>query len=325
MPAAPPPVVGVDVGATNLQFGVVDAANDIIGRTRGKSEARAGLERVVANIVQGVSEACEAAAVRVSDLGAVGVAAAGAIDMPRGVILSAPNLHWTDVPLRDILEKKLPCPVVLDNDVNGAVWGEYRLGAGRGRGDVLGVWVGTGIGGGLVLNGQLYRGDLFTGGEVGHVVISPDGGPGERTIEDLCSRTGMLRAARKRAGDFPASPLAKLAERHEETLGTRAIVDAWQAGDALGRLVVERGAYLLGVGIAGWVTVLSMDTVIIGGGMTEALGEKYLDLVRESFRKDVFPPHLAECELRKTQLAADAGILGAALLARESLLPAHSE
>ncbi len=318
-----PTVVGVDVGATNLQFGVVDGGNVIIGRARGKAEGRAGLERVVANVVNGIGEACEAARLPVRDLGAVGIAAAGANDKPRGVVLSAPNLGWTDVPLRDILEKALPCPVVLDNDVNGAAWGEYRLGAGRGRGDLLGVWVGTGIGGGLVLNDRIYHGDCFTAGEVGHAVIAPDGEPGERTIEDLCSRTGMLRAMRKRRKEFPGSPLLKLTEQQDATLGTRAIADAWKAGDSLARLVVERGAYLLGAGIANWVTVLSLDTVIIGGGITEALGEPYLDLMRESFRADVFPPSLAACELRMTHLAADAAILGAALLARESLAAAE--
>ncbi len=127
------------------------------------------------------------------DISAIGVAAAGAIDIPRGVVLEAPNLGWHDVPLRDLLAGKLGRPVALDNDVNGAVWGEYHLGAGRGHDDLLGVWVGTGVGGGLVLDGRLHHGQFFTAGEIGNTVMNPTGGPGERTVEDLCSRTAMKR------------------------------------------------------------------------------------------------------------------------------------
>jgi len=128
-------VVGIDLSATNLQFGVVDADNAIIGRARARTQADQGRDQVIANVCAGVRAACDAARITLDDVAAVGVAAAGAIDMPRGVILTAPNLHWQDVPLRDILTAELGRPVALDNDVNGAVWGEYHLGAGRGDAD----------------------------------------------------------------------------------------------------------------------------------------------------------------------------------------------
>jgi glucokinase len=313
------PVVGIDLSATNLQFGVVVSENSIAGRARAKTEADKGRDRVIANVVSGVHEACEAAGVSVEDLGAIGVAAAGAMDIPRGVILNAPNLQWIDVPLREILHEKLARPIVLDNDVNGAVWGEYRLGAGRGRGDLLGVWVGTGIGGGLVLDGRLYHGGFFTAGEVGNTVIIPDGGPGERTVEDCCSRTGMLRAMRRRLDLHPESPIAGLAEDQDTVAGTAAIAEAYASGDQLVCNVVNRAADLLGVAIANWVTVLSLDTVIIGGGITEILGAPYLKRVRESFRADVFPDRCRECALVMTELAADSALLGAALLARDAI------
>ncbi len=313
-----PPVVGIDLSATNLQFGVVDASNAIAGRARGKTEARRGIETVVANVVRGVNEACSAAGIGLKDVGAVGVVAAGAIDMPRGVILNAPNLRWSNVPLRDILREKFGRPVVLDNDVNGAVWGEYVLGAGRGRGDVLGVWIGTGIGGGLVLNGRLYYGKFFTAGEVGHTVADPAGPPGARALEDICSRTGMLRAARELAAAHPGSPLARLTEADVTTRGTQALAEAWRAGDDLARLVVERSALLVGIAVANWVTVLALGNVILGGGMTEALGQPYLDRVRQSFERDVFPDECRACDLLMTRLAGDSGLLGAALLAREA-------
>ncbi|MHC4966961.1 MAG: ROK family protein [Planctomycetota bacterium] len=313
------PVVGIDLSATNLQFGVVDAADSITGRCRAKTEADLGRDRVIANVVNGVNEACRAAGVSVDDLGAIGVAAAGAIDIPRGVILNAPNLQWTDMPLRDILHEQLGRPIVLDNDVNGAVWGEYALGAGRDRDDLLGVWVGTGIGGGLVLNGRLYHGAFFTAGEIGNTVILPDSPPGERTVEDCCSRTGMLRAMRRRLDLHPESHIAGLPEDQDTVAGTAMIADAYAHGDQLTGNVVNRGAYLLGVAIANWITVLSLDTVVIGGGIAEALGAPYLDRVRESFRQNVFPKRCQDAALVMTELHADAGLLGAALLAREAI------
>ena len=292
-------VVGIDLSATNLQFGVVDADNAIIGRARARTQADQGRDQVIANVCAGVRAACDAARITLDDVAAVGVAAAGAIDMPRGVILTAPNLHWQDVPLRDILRAELGRPVALDNDVNGAVWGEYHLGAGRGKGDVLGVWVGTGVGGGLVLDGSLYHGDRFTAGEIGHTVIDPAGKPDERTVEDLCSRTALRRVL-------------------GEQLKTSAIAEAYRAGDPATCDTVNRSADLLGIAIANWVTLLSLDAVIIGGGITEALGEPYVKHIRESFDRDVFPDELRTCEISVTTLAADAGLLGAALLAREA-------
>ncbi len=292
-------VVGIDLSATNLQFGVVDADNAIVGRARAKTQAHQGRDQVIANVCAGVRAACDTAGITLDDVAAVGVSAAGAIDIPRGVILTAPNLHWQDVPLRDILTAELGRPVALDNDVNGAVWGEYHLGAGRGKGDVLGVWVGTGVGGGLVLDGRLYHGDRFTAGEIGHTVIDPAGNPGERTVEDLCSRTALRRVLGKQ-------------------VATSAIAEAYRAGDPATCDLVNRSAELLGIAIANWVTLLSLDAVIIGGGITEALGEPYVKHIRESFDRDVFPDELRSCEIAVTKLAADAGLLGAALLAREA-------
>jgi glucokinase len=313
------PVVGTDLGATNMNFAVVDAGGSIIGRAHLKTEAHEGRDRVVDNLVQGVNDACADAAVSLDDLGAVGIAAAGAMDIPKGIILVSPNLQWTDVPLRDIVAEKLGRPIFLNNDVNAAVWGEYKLGVGRGHDDLLGVWVGTGIGGGLVLHGELHQGAFFTAGEVGHSVILPDALPGERTVEDCCGRTGMLRAMRRRLDLHPESHIAGLPEDQERTLATALIADAYANNDVLVCNVVNRGAYLLGIAIANWVTVLSLDKVVIGGGMTEILGEQYLARVRDGFRENVFPRRCQDCALVMTELAMDAALLGVALLARDAI------
>ena len=310
-------VVGVDLGGTNMQAIVVDPTNKIVGRKHARTEPQRGADDVIDRLVEIVNDACREAGTSLTEIGAVGIAAAGAIDIPNGIILVAPNLHWENLPLLDRLREKIGRPVVLENDVNGAVWGEHHLGAGAGHGDVLGVWVGTGIGGGLILDGHIHHGAFFTAGEIGHTILTPNGGPGQRTVEDHCGRNGVIRALREQLDSHPESMLNEVGKGDGVTIDMGMLAEAYAAGDALTQQVVHRAADLLGIAIANWVTVLALDTVIVGGGMTEALGEPYLQQIRRSFEATVFPARSRACRLVSTQLKGDAGPLGAALLARQ--------
>jgi len=327
--AKSPLVVGIDLGGTNMQIGVVDARNKLIGRSGKKTKAKEGAKAVIDRIVRGTEEACEDAGVTLKDLGAVGIAAPGAIDIPRGVVLEAPNLRWYDFPLREVLQKRFKRPVVVDNDVNGAVWGEFCLGAAQPhdknpanefcKGDALGVWVGTGVGGGLVIDGKLFYGEFFTAGEVGWTTLFPHGKKGRRTVEDFCSRTGIARSISLRLKDYPKSKIYDATDGTGEITGSKQLSKAYRAGDKLTREVVHESAELLGIAIASFVTVLAVDTVVIGGGVTEALGKPYLKRIRKAFRKFVFPKRCADARLVMTALKDNAGIFGAALLARAAL------
>jgi glucokinase len=311
------PVIGIDLGGTNMQFGVVDASNAIVGRARAKTDAAMGLEHVIDNVVAGAQAACREAERELSEIAAVGIAAAGAIDVSRGVILIAPNLDWRDVPFRDMLEQRLERRVVLDNDVNAAVWAEYLLSGEPRSNDALGVWVGTGVGGGLLLNRRLHHGDFFTAGEIGHTILRPDAPPGQRTVEELCSRTGLRRAIAEVLNRPDAVPLSELCDGDADRLDTAALHAAYQQRDPLAVSLIDDSARLLGIAIANWVTMLAVGTVIIGGGVTEALGEQYIERIRASFDAHVFPDASRACRLVTTRLEADAGLLGAALLARD--------
>lgn len=314
------PVVGIDLGGTNIQFGVVDAEANVIARHGKKTHADRGEDEVVDRLVKGVHEVCEEADLKLKDLAGVGIAAAGAIDIATGVVLEAPNLRWRNFPLRQRLMDALGTNVVVENDVNGAVWGEYMCGAARGRNDVLGVWVGTGVGGGLVIGGKLYNGTLQTAGECGHVIIDPHRPRGERTVEDMCSRSGMARQVLMRLPLYPDSVIHEITNGTGQITGSKQLAQAYEARDPLAVDVIETGAKLLGCAIAGWITLLALDTVVLGGGVTEALGTPYLDMVRASFERDVFPQRNKVCELRMTTLADNAGVLGAAMLARTGAL-----
>ncbi len=299
-----------------MQLGVVDANNAIVSRLAQRTESSRGSDQVIAKIIDGIKSVCEAENLSISDLKAVGIAAAGAIDIPRGIILQAPNLQWTDIPLRDRLSEELKLPVVLDNDVNGAVWGEFCAGAGRGSSSLLGVWVGTGVGGGLVFNQQLYHGPLFTAGEIGHTVIFPDEDDHLQILEQWSSRTGMRRNVQEQWADYPDSLLKKITNDQPENIGTDELVSAYQQNDPLACKVINQAADLLGTAIANCITLLALDRVVIGGGMTEVLGEPFMQRIRASFAQSVFPARARSCQLLPTELAADAGLLGAAFLAR---------
>jgi glucokinase len=360
-------IAGIDLGGTNMQIGIIDAQNQIVGREARKTEAAEGYRKVLRRIADGVNAACRKAGADAAQLAAVGIVAPGAIDIPNGVVLDAPNLKWKNLPLRDLLEQEFRCRVVVDNDVNGAVWGEFNLGAGRNvsrdmpapkkrerrrgirrrsanlppaaasrrmtpittqarstaaicdqRESLLGVWLGTGVGGGLVINGQLFYGAFFTAGEIGQTVLFPRGEPGRLTVEDFCSRTGMSRTVAALVRRYPNSILCEGdGGRAPQIIGSKALAKAYKSKDSLAMKVVNEAADLLGIAVANWVTVLALDTVIIGGGVTEALGASFLKRVRNSFRQFVFPDRCRKCRLLMTELRDDAGLLGAALLARQ--------
>jgi glucokinase len=186
-----------------------------------------------------------------------------------------------------------------------------------GKGDLLAVWVGTGVGGGLVLNGGLWRGPLFTAGEIGQVILQPGGAPGHRTVEEFCSRTAIVRSMETIAGFYPSSRFHKVrAEKEDGPLGSGAIRDLYAEGDELTCRVVDASAELLGLAIANQLTVLSLKSVVLGGGVVEALGKAYAAKVRESIVAHVFPSTLRKVDVLVTQLEDKAGVLGAAMLAR---------
>ncbi len=297
------PVVGIDLGGTNFTVGVVDAKGRLLGRDRRKTKAHQGRDAVIDRIVESVGNACRDAGTGLEDIGAVGIGAPSAIDWDQGMVINAGNLGWRNVPLREILRKRFGVPVVVDNDVNVAAWGEHVLGAGRGHEDMLAVWIGTGIGAGLVLRGDVWRGPGFTAGEIGQMILFPRSSVGRRTFEEHCSRTAMVRERSKEDGP----------------VGSGAIAQAYVDGDELVQQVVDDAADLVGLAIANAVTLLSLRCVVLGGGVTEALGDRYVERVRESFEWHVFPATLRKCAIVASELGDGAGVLGAAMLARTAM------
>ncbi|MGQ0628827.1 MAG: ROK family protein [Phycisphaerales bacterium] len=311
------PVIGIDLGGTNMQIGVVSADHKVIGRSKKKTRASEGAEKVMERMYEAINEACAEAKCSVKDCAGLGIGAPGAINPHKGMVVAAPNLRWYDYPLADVMKKKLGIPVVVDNDVNVAVYGEHKLGAGRGCSDFIGIWLGTGVGGGIVLNNQMYYGGRFSAGEIGHTILFPFAPPGSQKVEDNCSRTAivdrLLRLIRNHKSIIP-----QLADGDLSEVRAKTVAMAYEKKDKVTHSVIHNAAELIGIAAANAVTLLSLQKVVLGGGLSEAMGSALVKAVRDATRKYVFPQDLlGDVDVVLTELADNAGLLGAAIMARE--------
>jgi glucokinase len=308
--------VGIDVGGTKIAGGVVDEHGTILATARRESPATDtdAIERSIEDLVQELRGAFQVTG--------VGVGAAGFVDSKRSTVMFAPNLAWRDEPLRADLERRIGLPVVIENDANAAAWGEFAFGAGEDVADSLLVTVGTGVGGGIVLNGELHRGAFGVAAEIGHMRVVPDGricGCGNRGCwEQYASGSALVRDTREQArqGSLIARTLVDRAGGDVEAITGPLITEAARDGDAFAHEQLASLGRWLGEGIASLAAVLDPEVVIIGGGVSEA-GDLLLDPVRSHFRANLTGRHYRpELQIRGAVLGNKAGMIGAADLAR---------
>ena len=309
--------IGIDVGGTKIAAGVVDDAGKVIAR-RQIATAAMHPTAVVAGIVK-VAQELNAAAPGTTG---IGIGAAGLIDGANGVVLSAPNIAWENVPLRQMVADRIDLPVVIDNDANVAAWGEALYGAGKGYGDQIMLTVGTGIGGGIIIGGQIYRGAHGVGAELGHMIVDASG-PSEcpcgnhGCLEAMASGNSIGRRARERASEPGAAAVLERAGRDGAAITGELVGEAAKAGDVWAREIVTETGRWLGVGIANVGNIFDPSAVIIAGGAAAGTGELLLGPARDAAAELIIghawrklPPVLPAA------LGYDAGLVGAAALAR---------
>lgn len=320
--------IGIDLGGTHMQVGVVNANNEIVGRARAKTNANQGIDPVIDRMLICIAEACNTAGIKQSKIAGICVGAPSPVDPETGWIFNAVNLRWRDLPLAEMMSQRLEgIPVTLDNDVNVAMWGEYKLGAAAATDatgknqykNLLGVWVGTGIGGGLILNGALHHGSFGTAGEFGQMKLYPYMGPAYTLVEQHGSRTFIVENIQRLIRANEKTILLDMVDNDIDAITISHIADAIKQGDNLAVNVTKHAAEVVGVTIANAVTLLSLDCVVLGGGVTEVVADQYLQWVHTAFAKNVFPDKCQACAMVVTKLKDNAGLLGAALLARERL------
>ncbi|WP_028658853.1 ROK family glucokinase [Nocardioides insulae] len=307
---------GVDVGGTKILGGVVDGDGTVVEELRVESPATNPheIEDAIASVVRELAGR--------HPIATVGVGAAGYVDKTRSRVLFAPNIAWRDVDLKTGLEKRIDLPVVIENDANAAAWGEFRYGAGEDVDDLLLVTVGTGVGGGLVLDGELYRGAFGVGAEIGHMRVVPGGilcGCGNHgCFEQYASGNALVREVREaaRGGSLLARGVLDLAGGDPEAIKGPLISRAAVAGDPFAIESLATVGTWLGEGIASLTAVLDPAVVAVGGGVSE-VGELLLGPTRAAFGNSLtgrgYRPRL---EIRKASLGNRAGLIGAADLSR---------
>ena len=307
---------GIDVGGTKIAGGVVDENGTILEEKRVESPATdaEAIEEAIAGLVTELRSR--------HDIATVGVGAAGYVDKARAVVLFAPNVAWRNEDLKSELEKRVELPVVIENDANAAAWGEFVYGAGHDVDDLLLVTVGTGVGGGLVLDGEVYRGANGVGAEIGHMRVVPNGilcGCGKHgCFEQYASGTALVREARAIAlsGAMIAQGMLQRAGGDLNNITGPLITEAAQHGDqgAIQQLA-ELGRWL-GEGIASLTEILDPGVVVIGGGVSEA-DELLLEPARAAFASQLVGRGFRPIpEVRKARLGNKAGMIGAADLSR---------
>lgn len=309
--------IGMDVGGTKIAGGVVNDQGVILERAR-RDTPRHDAEAIEAAIVDLVRELASRWKVD-----AVGIGAAGLIDERRSRVVVAPNLGWADEPLRLAVEKGSGLPVVVENDANAAAWGEYRFGGGRESEHLVCVTVGTGIGGALVIEGELYRGAHGMAAEFGHMTIKPGGrlcGCGNRGCwEQYASGNALVREARRLAAERrgEAEGLLDLGDGTPEGVEGRHVTEAAASGDPVALAAFDCLARWLGLGMADLTAALDPDRFMLGGGVSEA-GGLLLAPTRRAFLESVSGREYRQLPTVKlAELGNEAGLIGAACLARE--------
>jgi glucokinase len=310
------PLVGVDLGGTNIRAVVFGAGMEVLGRREAPTRAESGAEKIISRIAGCVREALRAAGIEPASVAGVGVGAAGLTDWKTGTVLLASNLGWRDVPLAESLSRELGgVRVAVDKDTNAAALAEARLGAGRSFLHFLYVTAGTGIGGGLVLNGELYRGATGGAGDIGHVVVDLDGPPcgcGNRgCVEVFSSGGGIVNRAKELLSSGQPGTEGSLLEDEEVT--AEAVFDAASKGDRVAEGVVRRAGTLLGLALANYVNLNNPEAVVLGGGLLRA-GELYRGPVEREMRSKALPALGEVVSLVTPGLGEDVGPIGAALL-----------
>jgi glucokinase len=323
-----PPVVGIDLGGTKVLAGVVSGDDRILGRAKRSTPAQDPGPAIVQAMTGCVDDALREAGLARTDLAAAGIGCPGPLDVKAGVILFSANLSVKNFPIGPELAAVLDRPVLVQNDVRVGGYAEFRLGAGRGFRDLIAAFVGTGIGGCVILGGEIVSGSTGNAGELGHTIIKAGGprcGCGARgCMEALASKTAITRRVEKaiRKGSYTA--LADKMARKGGRLKSGDLAEAVMAKDAVALREVQRAAHYLGIGLGSLINVFGPEIVIVGGGVAEALGDPYVDLVRTSARAHVLIDPQAAIRIERAALGDDAGILGAALLAREHFVHTYA-
>lgn len=304
----------LDIGGTKVLGVVFNSKKEIVYRLKKKTKASGdsseNVEEVIINVVK---ELINASGIKKSDIHAIAAGAPGVINQETGVVLFSPNLPWKNYNIRKPIEDEFGCPFYIGNDVNVGVLGEYKYGAAKGYKNVVGLFVGTGMGGGLILNGDLYTGHKFKAAEYGHLILDPEGplcNCGQRgCLEAFSSKQGMSSYIRQQVSRGRASAMAEAVTNG--VFKSKALKNALAEGDVVAIEAVNRACHYLAIASGNLVNTFSPDVVVYGGGVIEAVGDIFMQKILAEVDKYCMPSIRSTVDFKKAALGDDSILYGA--------------
>ncbi|GAB4160474.1 MAG: ROK family protein [Planctomycetaceae bacterium] len=312
--------VGFDLGGTKMLASVYDANLKQISRKRKRTKAHEGVESGLERIRQLIHTVIKEAEIQPEQISGIGIGCPGPLNLEKGIILEAPNLGWKNVPIVKMLKDEFGCPTIIANDVDLGVYGEATCGSAKSDRCVLGVFPGTGVGGGCVYEGQIIRGSKYSCMEIGHIPVINNGpicGCGLRgCLETVASRLAVASAAAAAAYRGQAPYLMSKVGTEVSEIRSSALAASIEAGDKAVRRIVENAAEYIGIAAATVIHLISPDVILLGGGLVEAMPNLFTEIVHRTAQSHVLPSYKDSFRVTVTKLGDDAAVTGAAAWAR---------
>ena len=312
--------IGIDLGGTNITAGIVTKDGKLLHQASAKTNAHRSADEVIADIFATAKKVLEEHGTDISEIKSIGVGSPGAIDDAKGVVIFAGNLNWTDIPLGAKLEKALGIPAFVSNDANVAAYAEYLFGAGKGKKSVQLVTLGTGVGGGYVLDGKIQSGYHGVGMEIGHMILVPEGilcTCGNRgCLERYASASAIISMGKEAMANAPNGSIARKAEDNPENITAKLIIDLAKEGDVTSLNIFKDYARYLAYAVVNIINFNDPDVIIFGGGVSRA-GSFLLDAIKEEVAPRVFCKQAPYSEILLSEMGNEAGVIGAALLGEQ--------
>lgn len=314
-------IVGIDIGGTTVKLGILHTTGEMICKWEIPTDTSNEGKSIIQHVAESVENQLREWNIEKEHIIGIGVGAPGFINPSQGFVDEAVNIGWKNVDLTHQFQSILGLPVFLNNDANTAVLGENWLGSGDQEKNVLAVTLGTGVGGGIISNGEILNGVNGTAGEIGHITIDPNGLPcncgRNGCLETIASATGMVNQAIELIDSHPESLLSKYYQTHKK-MTAKDIFDLEKQGDTLAKEIIVHTTDVLGKTLANIALVLNPSKILIGGGVSKA-GDQLLTRLKQSFKHYALPRINRVCELKLARLGNDAGIIGAAYLVKQNI------
>ncbi len=314
-------VVGVDLGGTKILSGVFRPSLESVGMAKLSTKPQRGAGAVIERIARCIRDAVDEADLDLKQICGVGIGAPGAVDGEDGKVIFAPNLDWRDVPLKKTLEKEIGIPVFVGNDCAVAMQGVYVAELKSKPPNVIGIFIGTGIGGGVIIHGKPYHGSNHTAAEFGHMVLEVDGpkcGCGNKgCFEALASRTAIFQRIKSAVKNGQKTVLTEMLGDNLQDLRSGDLRKAIRRGDKFVDKVIEEAAEYTGIAVGNLMNIFNPDMVVLGGGVIEALADEMMSIITETARDYAMPGTAKGVDIIASDLGDSAAITGAAVLARQ--------